>query len=112
MRATPRQSPALLAPAVLALLLGACTPSLRLEKRPPPCVDGWSPCMSTGYCVEAAQLAHDVCPVGLDVTQGGKLTIDVPGATAETLINVRTSSEDFTLSTEADGGHVSVDLFA
>jgi hypothetical protein len=111
MRASPRRSLAWLSAPVL-LVLGACTPTLSLEDRPPPCLDGYFPCAATGRCVKIPGAEPEVDSQGKvqvdrriscefladEVRQGGSLAVAVPGATAESRTTARSASGELMVS--------------
>lgn len=120
MRASPRRSPAwlLTCPPLLALLaLGACGPARSLEGLPPPCVNGYTACASSGLCVRKLDDAdkelereRQCSYFEREVRQGGSLVIAVPGATADKLPKVTTGSPKLIATPRAVGNSVVVDL--
>jgi Protein of unknown function (DUF1565) len=92
MRATP--TPGLSRLVLLALLaLGACTPQLDLDNRPPPCVSGQEVCPTSGICMSAAAVKDDkLCKQYVTVRQGASNLVPVPGF----------SPADVTITSSAD----------
>src|ERR1700690_1501094 len=111
MRATPTPGLSRLARFALtplALLgIGACTPQLDLDNRPPPCLAGQIVCPSSGTCMTPAQVKDEsFCKQYITVRQGASNVVPVPGfSPADVAI---TSSADVVTSVVPSGAGAAI----